>query len=201
VTTTCPACGHVAEGRPDFCPSCGEYVRWDPTGVQAAVEPAPPTPAAPPQAAGPAPPPAAPPPAAPPAAAGAGDGAPAPPPAPPAPEPAAPDAVLIAVRRPEDEGYANEPLELSVQPGGAVMIRALVRNQSGIVDNYDISVAGLPEGWWDVAPGTVYLVPFGAAGGAYEQEVEVRLAPPRSPEAEAREWEVSVVATSRTHGA
>ena len=49
-------------------------------------------------------------------------------------------------------------------------------------------------------PATVYLVPFGSAGGSYEQEVEVRLAPPRSAEAEAREWEIAVLARSRAHG-
>nr|WP_217913375.1 PASTA domain-containing protein [Miltoncostaea marina] len=108
--------------------------------------------------------------------------------------------MLIALRRPDDEGYAGEPIELRVEPGAAVTLRALVRNQSGIVDNYDMTVDGLPEGWWEVAPATVYLVPFGAAGGSYEQEVEVRLAPPRAPEAEARAWEVVVVATSRANG-
>ena len=86
-------------------------------------------------------------------------------------------------------------------PGGAVVLLALIRNQSGIVDNYDISVDGLPGEWWSVAPATVYLVPFGAAGGSYEQEVEIRLAPPRTAEAEARDWPIAVVATSRAHGA
>ena len=56
---------------------------------------------------------------------------------------------------------------------------ALVRNQSGIVDNYDLRVEGMPDDWWSIYPGTVYLVPFGS-GGTYEQEVEVHLHPPRS---------------------
>ncbi len=193
MTSVCRSCGQIAEGDPDFCPNCGEYLRWDPTGFQKAVEPAaPPAPPAPGAA-----PPAAPPPA-PPAA-----GAP-PPPAPPqapAPAPVAPDAVLIALRRPDDEGYASERISLGVAPGGAVVLMALIRNQSGIVNNYDVSVDGLPEEWWSVAPATVYLVPFGAAGGSYEQEVEIRLAPPRTAEAEARDWEIAVVATSRAHGA
>jgi beta-lactam-binding protein with PASTA domain len=42
----------------------------------------------------------------------------------------------------------------------------------------------------------VYLVPFGA-GGTYEQEVEVHLHPPRGPEAEARQWDLKVVADSK----
>ena len=55
-----------------------------------------------------------------------------------------------------------------------------MRNQSGIVDNYDLRVEGMPEDWWSIYPGTVYLVPFGS-GGTYEQEVEIHLHPPRAP--------------------
>src|ERR671930_336579 len=58
----------------------------------------------------------------------------------------------------------------------------------------------MPAEWWTITPGTVYLVPYGAPGGEYEQEVEIRLPPPRSPEAEARPWSLRVVAKSRAHG-
>jgi len=105
--------------------------------------------------------------------------------------------VLLALRRPEDEGYATEPPALRVAPGGSVELRALVRNQSGIVDNYDLRVEGMPPEWSEVTPPTVYLVPYGSPQGSYEQEVVIRLGPPRSPEAEARAWPVEVVATSR----
>ena len=76
---------------------------------------------------------------------------------------------------------------------------ALVRNQSGIVDNYDLRVEGLPEDWYSIFPSTVYLVPFGS-GGTYEQEVEIHLHPPRTPEAEAKMWDLRVVAHSKAHG-
>jgi beta-lactam-binding protein with PASTA domain len=75
-------------------------------------------------------------------------------------------------------------------------VLALVRNQSAIVDNYDVVVHGLPREWWTVNPATVYLVPLGKAG-AYEQEVEIILHPPRTPEAEARRWELEVGVYSR----
>ena len=75
---------------------------------------------------------------------------------------------------------------------------ALVRNQSGIVDNYDLRVEGMPQDWWSIYPGTVYLVPFGS-GGTYEQEVEIHLHPPRGPEADARVWDLRVVADSKAH--
>ena len=57
---------------------------------------------------------------------------------------------------------------------------ALIRNTSGIVDNYALSVRGMPDSWWSIFPDTVYLVPYGA-GGTYEQEVEIHLHPPRAP--------------------
>ncbi len=45
-------------------------------------------------------------------------------------------------------------------------------------------------------PDTVYLVPYGS-GGTYEQEVEIHFHPPRVAEAEARIWELQVVAHSK----
>ena len=75
---------------------------------------------------------------------------------------------------------------------------ALVRNQSAIVDNYELSVRGLPDDWWSIFPNTVYLVPFGTSG-TYEQEVEIHLHPPRTPEAEARIWELEVVGQSKAY--
>ena len=87
--------------------------------------------------------------------------------------------------------------KLVVEAGGHVGLPALVRNQSGIVDNYELQVRGMPDGVVDVTPPSVYLVPFGAPSGTYEQEVEIHLHPPRSAEAEARLWDVEVVAVSR----
>ena len=72
----------------------------------------------------------------------------------------------------------GETLATGVDPAAATRVLALVRNQSGIVDNYELSVRGLPEGWWSIFPNTVYLVPFGTSG-TYEQEVEIHLHPPR----------------------
>jgi beta-lactam-binding protein with PASTA domain len=194
----CPSCGRQNPDDRDFC-ECGEYLRWDATSFEQAV-PAPAPAAAPPPAeaqtpAGP-PPTAAPQAAAPPAAP-----PPPPPAAPAAPAPIAPDAVALTLRLPE-AAYGDEQgtLTVAVEPGGRAALRALVRNQSGIVDNYDISVVGLPDGWWSVAPPTAYLVPMGA-GGTYEQEVEVRIHPPRSAEAAARTWPFDVVVYSRAHEA
>ena len=105
--------------------------------------------------------------------------------------------VSIALSVPDaDVSAADGPIALAVDPGGRVVLRALIRNQSEIVDNYDLELRGIPDGWWSIMPGVVYLVPFGSSG-SYEQTVEVHLHPPRAPEAEARLWELHVVAVSR----
>ena len=85
-----------------------------------------------------------------------------------------------------------------MHPGSRVRVLAMVRNQSGIVDNYQLSVEGMPDDWWSIHPEMVYLTPFGSSG-AYEQEVEVHLHPPRAPEAEARIWPLTIVVHSRAH--
>ena len=104
------------------------------------------------------------------------------------------EAVQITLNYPELPG--NEQ-KLVVEAGGHVPLPALVRNQSGIVDNYEIQVKGMPEEWWNVTPPSVYLVPFGAPSGTYEQDVHINFSPPRSAEAEARIWEIEVIALSR----
>ena len=254
---TCQSCGKENPNDRDFC-SCGEYLRWEPTGfvqaitpemaAEAAAQAAPP----PPPDAAPAPPPAGPtptaratpsvPPAPAPPAGGNGHGhpqqAPPPPPTPGGPAPVPPTAnslpVIQRVQPPAQpqppvaqtlvrgavppaaqQAQQNEPativlrlrdgdpakgqtLHHAVEPGQRETVLALVRNQSGIVDNYDLRVEGMPQDWWSIYPGTVYLVPFGS-GGTYEQEVEIHLHPPRGPEADARVWDLRVVADSKAH--
>jgi beta-lactam-binding protein with PASTA domain len=171
----CGVCDTKNEDERDFCKNCGDYLHWDPTTVVAtvpAIEGEPP----------------------------GGDGPTAE--APTAPEPARPaDAVLLTLRLPEAQEPPPGELLATVDPGGQASLVALVRNQSGIVDNYDLSVAGFPEQWWTITPRTVYLVPYGSLGGTYEQEVMVTFTPPRTPEAEARPWPVHVIATSRAREA
>jgi len=199
----CPSCGRENPSDADFC-SCGEYLRWEPTSHLPAVTPqaGPPAPA-PESPAGPVPPAAAglPVPAAPVApvpAAAAGPPAPVVPAAPPEPVQVS---ASITLRLPDGEvDPAGGPVAVGVEPGGHTLLLALIRNQSGIVDNYDLEVRGLPRDWWTIVPETVYLVPFGAAG-AYEQQVNIQFHPPRSPEAEARIWDLQVVVHSRAVGA
>jgi beta-lactam-binding protein with PASTA domain len=218
----CPKCNAENGDDVDFCANCGNYLRWDPTRLQPAVklpdlEPAAPAPAEPvegppadeaPAAAAPPPPaePEAPPAVDLPSAAAAmrtmdmpviRAGDPRPPGAEGIPSIIEPEAVQISLTYPELPG---DEQKLVVEAGGRATLPAVIRNQSGIVDNYEIQVKGMREEWWNVVPPSVYLVPFGAPSGTYEEEVQINFTPPRSAEAEARVWEVEVVAVSRAQG-
>jgi len=118
------------------------------------------------------------------------------PPAQPAAAPQEPETARITLRHPDREADNEGTLGLSVEPGQRDRVMALVRNQGTIVDNYQLRVEGMPEDWWSIYPDTVYLVPFGT-GGTYEQEVEIHIHPPRSPEAVAKLWDLQVVAHSK----
>src|SRR5215218_6222758 len=212
---TCQSCGKENPADRDFC-DCGEYLRWDPTGfvdavtpemaAAAAAEAAPPAdPAPPPAAAAPPPPGAAPPPAAaapPPEPVAAGpartqvQAAASPQPVQQPPAEPAHEQATITLRLPDEDAVKGETLAVGVYPGDRARVRTLIRNQSGIVDNYQVSVQGLPEDWYSVLPDTVYLVPYGS-GGTYEQEIEIHFHPPRAAEAEARIWELQVTAHSK----
>jgi beta-lactam-binding protein with PASTA domain len=198
----CPSCATENPDDRDFCSQCGEYLRWEPTQYVQAVEPPKPDPEpAPPEPEAPQPEPATP-----------REVRQAPPPEPPQPgnghdkvartevqpaQPAPPaGAVSITLRLPDEDPVHGETLGVGVEPGERERAMAMVRNQSGIVDNYELRIDGLPDGWWSIYPDTVYLVPYGTAG-TYEQEVEIHLHPPRTPEAEARLWELKVVAFSK----
>jgi beta-lactam-binding protein with PASTA domain len=188
----CATCGRENPDDADFC-VCGEYLRWEPTNyVQAVAGPAGARPAAvadrtetaaesnPPER----------PEAADPAATLAPTAVPA----------NAAGTAALTLRRPDGESAGGEPVVVEVEPGARVTILGLIRNQSVLVDNFDLSVRGVPEDWWTVTPATVYLVPYGTSG-TYEQEFEIHLHPPRDPGAHARAWPFEVVATSRAHGA
>jgi len=181
----CPRCGAQVPPGADFCVKrgCGEYLAWDRPDMDASADPRQPERGS----------------SQPLAHAGAQAAtalmdAPAQTVASQVP-PANRSLAVIALR---DE-RANEG-SLSVAAGKEIAIKALVRNQSDIVDSFKIAVADFEdERWWTVTPDTVYLLPF-AAGEEYEREIEVRLHPPRSSAATARSWPIRIVAESVARG-
>ncbi len=208
----CRSCGRENPDDSDFC-SCGEYLRWEPTNYLPAVEAPGEAPASNgAQAAEASPAPVnAPVQGVDPNITLAGDvaapldqrwggarGAGAAPGAPGSGD-APPGAAALMLRLPDDDGTSDREVSVTVQPGGRVTILGLIRNQSDVVDNFDLTIRGLPDGWWTIAPATAYLVPYGS-GGTYEQEFQVHVHPPRTPQAQARPWSFEVVAGSRAYG-
>jgi hypothetical protein len=174
--SVCATCGAATADDRDFCGNCGAYLRWDdpeedeaPTDVL--VE------------------------------------APAVSPDPPtavleveAPETVEPtEAVRVTLATPDDPGAELGAPAARVEAGGRAQMTGKVFNQSGIVDSFHLRIAGLDSSWWTIAPSTVNLVPFGSPDGVPEQQVEVHIHPPRSFEAEARAWDIALVARSRAH--
>jgi hypothetical protein len=110
----------------------------------------------------------------------------------------APAGVVLFV--PGHDAGAAETVTVAVAAGGQAVLRATIRNNSQIVEGFKVRLSGLPEGWWTTTPAIVRLVPRGTAGPS-EDEVEIRLHPPRSPEAEARAWNFQVVAEATVRAA
>jgi hypothetical protein len=157
-TRLCPTCGRPDPQFRDFCPRCGEYLRWEDDN-EPGPRVAPPPPSEPPTEEMPAP-------------------------------VSPPASVLLLLDAPS----------VTVAAGGRGSLRGLIRNQSGLVDNYDFRVTGLPAEWVGPPP-TAYLLPFGAGDGGHEAPFELALNPPRASAAEARAWPLEIEAVSRTTGA
>jgi beta-lactam-binding protein with PASTA domain len=210
----CASCGRENPNGTDFC-ACGEYLRWEPTNYLPAVA-APAASASDASALAPgqasvaderhqAAPPELDPnitlaadAVAPSAGGWAGAGAP-PAFASQAAGAAPPGAAALMLRLPDDSGASEGVVSLTVLPGARVTMLGLIRNQADVVDNFDLAIRGLPEDWWTIAPATAYLVPYGT-GGTFEQEFQIHIHPPRTPQAQARAWSFEVVAASRAYG-
>jgi hypothetical protein len=124
---------------------------------------------------------------------------PAPAPAPAPVQPEAPTAVMQPLaEKPAPVALLLHAASATVAAGGLATLTGTLRNQSGVVDNYDFRVRGLPAEWVELPP-TAYLLPYGSAEG-HEQTFQLALAPPRSPEAEARAWPFSLEVVSRSSG-
>ena len=178
--TTCSSCGLENTDDHDFCTECRAYLRWDedPEEADTAVltpeddDDLPPTVvllADPVVAPGPAP-----------------------------PTFTGPDRASVTFRMPDDpEDEAAGTIDVTLAPGAQTSLTAIVSNQSGKVDHYELRLDGFADGWWSVKPPVVQLVPFGADSGTHRQDVVVLLHPPRNPVVRAGRWPLQLTARSR----
>jgi beta-lactam-binding protein with PASTA domain len=107
------------------------------------------------------------------------------------------DASLVLL--PADPAYTVGGVP-AVDTNSTLFYRATIRNESQIVDNYDLAVLGLPENWAVVSPAAAFLVPLGAGRGESEMDLQIGITPPRDYRSTAGIWTFELVALSRTHG-
>jgi hypothetical protein len=86
--------------------------------------------------------------------------------------------------KPQEPGPASlrdpvvtvDPPTAPVAPGEALVLTARVRNMSGIVDGFALTIAGISAAWWKVTPTRIKLYP------STEGEIRLEFRPPRGPQ-------------------
>ena len=109
--------------------------------------------------------------------------------------PASGDASIILTPEAFALGASGVP---AVDTGATLSYNATIRNESRLVDNYELSVLGLPEGWSVVNPPTAFLVPLGSGRGESDTTVRIDISPPRDYRSTAGIWTFELIAMSRT---
>jgi hypothetical protein len=165
--TTCPECGFENPDDRDFCAKRQSYLRWEQTEE---IRPSPHYPPASDKEEWPEPSTLI-----------------------SAPEQTV-DPVVVTMRF-ADSDTAEAP-EVPVEPGSTAKVVVSVRNQMPIVGRFDLDVRGIPREWWTASPPKLHLLPFARSETGSEQEAELQLHPPRTPEARAGDWQFELVAAA-----
>ena len=83
--------------------------------------------------------------------------------------------------------------------GAAVKLVATLRNEGALVDDYVVSVSGLPAGWAPVAVGEAHLLPLERRRD-FQARVPFELLAPLAPQSTAKVWAFTVQVTSVAAG-
>ena len=105
--------------------------------------------------------------------------------------------VVVSLRMPDVERSGDDRVTAQADAGGRSAVIVLIRNQSGVVDNYRVGVDGDSGRVVDGIPCDGLPRSVRISRGSYEEEIELQFHPPRSAEAEARSWPIEVVAHSK----
>jgi beta-lactam-binding protein with PASTA domain len=108
--------------------------------------------------------------------------------------PVAAGEVQVTLHSPSGEWLVDP--QFTVVAGGKAEFRVRVRNNSGVVDHFTVSLDGVPKEWCTVTPDRVFLMPYGS-GGDCEQDVIVTISTERVAEAVAGPSPFRVVVASR----
>ncbi len=79
-----------------------------------------------------------------------------------------------------------EEEELSVEPGRATSVTLLVLNRGTLVDNFEVSVTGIPDEWITSPAPTIRLMPD------QQEAASFTISPPRSPQSKAGAYRLSI---------
>jgi serine/threonine protein kinase len=86
--------------------------------------------------------------------------------------------------------YLN-PGEFSVEPGQNLSLPIVLLNQGSLVDQFNVSVSGIPEAWVKGGVKTAQLMP------GDQKELSIDIQPPRAPQSKAGSYPLTVSASSQ----
>ena len=81
--------------------------------------------------------------------------------------------------------FLQDP-ELTVVPGNSITTSVLILNRGSLVDNFQISIHGIPSDWVSSPLPTIRLMP------GDQQEASFAIHPPRSPKSHARTYSMTI---------
>ena len=97
------------------------------------------------------------------------------------------------IRTSPGDGRVNvfiEEAQLSVEPGHSISAAILVLNRGTLVDNFEISVEGIPAEWISSPAPTIRLMPD------QQQTASFTISPPRTPQSKAGAYPLSIRVSS-----
>jgi beta-lactam-binding protein with PASTA domain len=108
--------------------------------------------------------------------------------------------VHVQVRVGDDDAEDPEALRtLRLAAGSTLALTAMVRNETGLVDELDVEVRGLPPQWVTVDPERLHLAPVGA-GEVVVGQATIVIAPPRASSTEPRRRPFAITVSSANAG-
>lgn len=109
--------------------------------------------------------------------------------------------IHLQVRIGDADGEDPEALRtLRLAAGSALALTAMVRNETGLVDELDVEVRDLPPDWVTVEPRKLHLAPVGA-GELVAGEATIVIQPPRASSTEPGEKPFTIAVSSANAGA
>jgi serine/threonine protein kinase len=89
-------------------------------------------------------------------------------------------------------GVCLETQQLTIQPGQAATLNAVIVNQGSVVDHFRVWVEGLPDTWTGAKPAPIQLMP------GMQKNVSVKVQPPKDSKSRAGRYAFTLCTASQT---